>query len=100
MDRGLGAVRVVCRGVTSHWPARQHISGFTVHLPDGSPHPTVFIINATPNPTDPSNIHILLNQPPDATVRIGYGLGSNPNCNAVDDADMPMPAFAPQEILL
>ncbi|MEI6519505.1 MAG: sialate O-acetylesterase [bacterium] len=99
VDRGLGCVRVVCRGVTSHWPVRQHISGFTVHLPDGSPHPTVFIINAAPNPIDPSNIHILLNQPPDATVRIGYGLGSNPNCNAVDDADMPMPAFAPQEIL-
>jgi sialate O-acetylesterase len=100
VDRGLGCVRVVCRGITGYWPSRQYISGFTVHLPDGSPHPTVFIINVAPNPTDPSNIYILLNQSPDATVRIGYGLGSNPNCNAVDDADMPMPAFAPQEILL
>lgn len=35
---------------------------------------------------------------PDATVRVGYGLGLDPRCDLVDEADMPLCAFLPRRM--
>jgi sialate O-acetylesterase len=95
---GLPLVRVVCGGVTGAWWPAYHISGFAVRTPEHEPHPTVQIITAERDPGDATALRLLLSAEPDDQVRIGYGLGLNPFCNAVDDADMPLPAFWEQEI--
>ncbi len=96
---GLPLVRVVCSGVAGGWLPAQHIGGFEVRTPDHEPHPGVQVITAERNPDDPTAIRLLLSAEPDEDTRLGYGLGLNPYCNAVDEADMPLPAFWPQEIL-
>jgi sialate O-acetylesterase len=96
---GLPLVRVVCSGVTGAWWPVYSISGFAVRTPDHAPHPTVLIISAQRDPENPTAFRLLLSAEPDENVRIGYGLGFNPFCNAVDEADMPLPAFWEQEIV-
>ena len=95
---GLPLVRVVCSGVTGGWWPASHISGFEVRTPEHEPHPSVQIITADRDPDDATAIRLLLSAELDDSVRIGYGLGLNPFCNAVDDADMPLPAFWEREI--
>jgi len=38
-------------------------------------------------------VRLLLGAPPDEALRVGYGLGINPYCNVVDEADMPLCTF-------
>jgi sialate O-acetylesterase len=95
---GLPQVRVVCSGVTGAWQPASHISGFAVRAPEHEPHPTVLIIAAERDPEDPTALRLRLSAEPDEQVRIGYGLGFDPFCNAVDEADMPLPAFWEREI--
>jgi sialate O-acetylesterase len=94
----MGMAYVATSGVTGGWNPRQHISGFEVRDHDGQPRDDVFLINAWVDESDLTSIRLLLTAPPDDSVRIGYGLGQNPYCNAVDDADMPLCAFMPMEI--
>jgi sialate O-acetylesterase len=94
--RGYGAAQIVCSGVSEGWEPRQHISGFETRTPEGEPHPSFCVLNARADADDPTRIRVLLNAPPDDSCRLGYGLGLNPFCNAVDAADMPLPAFAPR----
>ena len=96
---GLSRVRVVCEGVTGGWQPRQHISGFGVRDPKGDMHPSVMIIAANADAREPQVINIVLSSPPDDTVRLGYGLGLSPYCNATDAADMPLLAFSSQPVL-
>lgn len=92
---GLGQARLICEGVDGSWKPRHHISGFETRTADGQPHPTITVIKADADTDDPRNIRILFNEPLDDTVLLGYGLGLNPYCNAVDEADMPLCAFLP-----
>ena len=71
------------------------MAGFAIYQADGLPHPDIWIINASRDPEDGTAIRLLLNQPPDATVRVGYGHGADPYCNVVDETDLPLCAFEP-----
>lgn len=95
---GLGWVRVHCDGVSGGWNGRGPISGFEVRDADGQAHPEFYVVDARADEDDPDVIRVLLNSRPDESARLGYGLGLNPICNAVDGSDMPLCAFAPQAI--
>ena len=96
----LGLVRVVCQGVTGGWFPRDCIPGFQVCSEDGKPHPDPEwrVINAFVENENPTTINVLLTHPPDNHVYLGYGLGLDPCCIAVDEADMPLCAFNPKPI--
>jgi sialate O-acetylesterase len=98
-SNGLPLVRVACSGVTGAWQPEQHLGGFAVYTPDHQPHPSVLVLNAERDPDDPTAIRVLLSAAIDDQTRLGYGLGLNPYCNAVDEADLPLPAFWPSEIV-
>jgi hypothetical protein len=93
-----GVVRIVCAGVEGGWHPTEHMAGFAALTPDGLPHPQNRVLDARPDPADPRKIRILLNAPPHDACRIGYGMGFNPYCNVVDEADMPLCAFSPMVI--
>jgi hypothetical protein len=95
---GMPTVRVLCEGVVGRWGPSSNIRGFDIRTPDGDEHPTVAVVNAYPDPGDPSQIEIVLSGDEDG-VRLGYGLGLDPDCSAVDVADMPLPAFAPRRLV-
>lgn len=95
---GFGAARVLCDGVSGGWQPRHHISGFEIRSEDGSVHPRIVVIEANADAREPKVINVILSTPLDDSLRLGYGLGLNPYCNAVDENDMPLPAFAPQPI--
>jgi sialate O-acetylesterase len=94
---GLHQVRVVCDGVDDGWRPASHITGFEVRDRSGERHRSVDVIDAHPQPDDPRNIDLVLSSDGEFNrdLRVGYGLGFNPPCTAVDAADMPLPAFAP-----
>ena len=56
------------------------------------------MIDVSADRADPTAIRVLLSAPPEEGARLGYGLGFNPYCNAVDDADMPLCTFMPRGI--
>jgi len=96
--RGYGAARVECSNVAKSWSPREHIGGFEVRRSDGERHTSICVLNARTDEADPTGIHVLLSAPPDENCFLGYGLGLNPYCNAVDAADMSLPAFLPRTI--
>jgi sialate O-acetylesterase len=95
---GFGVARVLCDGVEGGWSPRTHIGGFSVRDADGQEHPHASIISANADARNPKIINVTLSTPLDDTIHLGYGLGLNPYCNATDEADMPLPAFAAREI--
>ena len=95
---GLGGLRIRCTGVTGNWQPAQRIAGFGIYQSNGEPHPDCWIINASRDPENGTAIRLLLSQPADATVRVGYGRGADPCCNLTDEADLPLCAFWPMEI--
>lgn len=99
LPRGLGAVRLRFGNVNGGWRPRDHMSGFGVCGKKGEPLSDCFVINAAVDRGDDSVIALTLNRPPDATVRVAYGMGANPYCNVVDGEDLPLCAFGPQEVV-
>jgi sialate O-acetylesterase len=95
---GFGIARVVCENVSGGWNPKHHIGGFGIQDESGKTHPKTMIIAANADVRDPKVINVTFNTPLDDSIRLGYGLGLNPYCNAVDDADMPLPAFTAQSI--
>lgn len=95
---GFGMLRVICEGVQGGWNPRHHISGFELRSPAGQLHPEAFVISADGDALDPKIINVMVSTPLGETLRLGYGLGLNPYCNAVDDGDQPLPAFLPQPV--
>lgn len=96
-DRGVGVLHVHCKGVTGGW-AVNPVHGFEILDASGHPHPRNFVVSAGPLPEDPATVEVRLGMQPNATDRIAYGKGLDPCCNLVDEADMPLPAFAPRGI--
>jgi sialate O-acetylesterase len=98
----LHQVRVVCDGVDEGWTPASHITGFEIRDRSGQRHRAVDVIDAHPQPDDPRTINLVLSSDGefDCDLRVGYGLGLNPPCTAVDAADMALPAFAPQPVWL
>jgi hypothetical protein len=93
---GLPTFRVVCEGVTGHWKPGSNIRGFDVCTGAGTPHPTISVVNAYPDPAEPAEIVIVLSGD-DAQLQLAHGLGLDPHCLVVDEGDMPLPAFAPRQ---
>jgi hypothetical protein len=69
-----------------------------VHAEDAKTHPKTMDVAANADARDPKIINVIFNTPLDDSIRLAYGIGLNPYCNAVDDADMPLPAFTAQPI--
>ena len=95
---GFGVARVLCDGVTGGWNPKTHISGFSICDAEGNPHQTSILIEANVDARDPKVINVIVHPSPDETMFLAYGLGLSPYCNAVDEADQPLPTFAPQPI--
>ena len=90
-DRGL--VRLTFTGVTGKWMPADNMAGFDVLTASGQPHPVNHVINAFPDPRDPTALHVRINIPLQPGEQIGYGQGLRPYCNVTDEADMPLCAF-------
>lgn len=86
-------LRVNCANVNGGWHPAQHLSGFELLSTDGTPHASVRVIDVSIAPDDPSALLILLTGQINEPGVLAYGAGLNPYCNAVDEADMPLPAF-------
>lgn len=97
---GLHQVRVVCVGVEGGWRPAGRIAGFELRDGSNRRHRSIEVVDAHPQPDDPRTINLVLSSEGefDAALRVGYGLGFDPACNAVDAADMALPAFAPQPV--
>ena len=99
------ALRVRFRGLIGRWMLSDtqcaHLRGFEVRLPDAEYRAPLYVVNAfvdraAGNGTD---IVVLLNREMDADVKLGYGLGLDPACDLIDEADMPLCAFLPQPVI-
>ena len=95
---GYGTARVLCENVNGGWNPKTRITGFEVSDAEGKLHAKTTAIAANADARNPKTINLILSTPLDESVRIGYGLGLDPCCNAVDDNDMPLPAFTAQAI--
>lgn len=94
-------IRIVCRGVQGGWTAGR-LPGFVFTESDGTPIRRLRVVDAAPDPADPTCILVLSSWwagPALDGVHVAYGQGYDPMCLAVDEADLPLPAFAPQPIL-
>lgn len=99
---GLWRIRVACMGVTAGWTPSTHLPGFRLCDEHGSSVPGLGIIEARPDPADPTSIELTTTAwtPAELSgVHVAYGLGYDPVCIAVDGADLPLPAFAPLPIV-
>lgn len=95
---GFGTARVLCEGVNGGWNPKTNITGFEVRNAENQKHTRVFVIAANADTRDPKTINVIFNAPLDESIHLGYGLGLDPKCNAVDDNDQPLPAFSAQKI--
>lgn len=95
---GATILHLECDGVAVGWQCPHIIPGFSLHLPDGTPHPCVFAVNATVNAHKPHVIDILLNAELKEPVGLAYGLGRAPICLLADAEDMPLCAFLPMQV--
>lgn len=96
------ALRVRCTGVRGGWRAAEFLPGFRLTDREGVPVARLGIVDAHPDPADPSSIVLVTNPllPSElAGVHVSYGQGFDPVCLAVDEADLPLPAFAAQPIV-
>ncbi len=91
-------LRLVLGGVTGRLHPSENMSGFSLHND-----PSLQIWNAdveddVPCPLHGASIRLLVNRKPAAAACLAYGQGPHAYCNVVDEADMPLCAFAPQRI--
>ena len=92
-ERGFGLVRLVCSGVTGGWQPADHLGGFSIHDAAGHPIPGNALFRVCRDPEDPGAIRLWTNQPLREGDCVAYGMGLNPACTVVDEADMPLCAF-------
>jgi sialate O-acetylesterase len=98
MHYGMGALKLVCDGVTGELSPSHHMSGFQICNADGSMCKENLVMDARRDPKDPSSVRLILNYPPADGQCLAYGLGTNPYCNVVDSEDMSLPSFTPMKI--
>ena len=101
----VNAIRVRFSGVTGDWRVTDNLRGFEVRLPEAEYRDPLYVVNAWVDPAGDgaeeyfrTDIIVLLNREMDVQVKLGYGLGLNPACDLVDEADMPLCAFLPQGV--
>jgi sialate O-acetylesterase len=94
------AIRARFGGLAGGWTARDNIRGFEVRVPEPAYRAPLFVVNAWVDGAEGggTDVIVLLNRPAEEDARLGYGLGVNPACDLVDQADMPLCAFLPRQI--
>lgn len=92
-DRNFGETDLTITGVTGAWQPARGIHGFSVLDAAGKPHASIGVTTAFRHPRKPGMIVVRTNLLPKRGDQIAYGQGLFPICNAVDEADMPLPAF-------
>lgn len=90
------ALRIILDGVTGRLRPAENIGGFSIQDNDEMMQLWSADVRDDDTDGDPNTacIRLLLNQNPSPTLRLAYGQGMAPQCNLVDDADMPLCAFA------
>jgi len=88
-----GIVRIKTKGVAKRWFPSDNILGFGPYTPSGDEHPVNHVFNVAPDRTDPTSLIVKTSLPIGKGDILGYGLGMNPSCNAVDQDDMTLCAF-------
>lgn len=97
---GLCLLTVSCSGVTGSWQGTG-LRGFSLTDANGVAIQRLRIVDAHPDPSNRLNIRVVTNvADPSALTgaHLAHGLGYDPDCRAVDEADLPLPAFAPQQV--
>jgi sialate O-acetylesterase len=93
-DGSRNGLRVNIRGAAGRLAPASNIQGFTVRPPAGEIVAPLFVVNAWVDSSGGTDeVIVLLNREPEEAARLGYGIGINPVCNLVDEADMALPAF-------
>jgi hypothetical protein len=83
--------------MTGGWQRTDAIRGFSLHAEEGSGEPPLFPINARVDEDAGDNSVILLpSRPLGRGEKVGYGIGTDPVCDLVDEADMPLCSFMPR----
>lgn len=90
---GRTETRVTCTGVTGSWNPADHIAGFSIYDAEGNPIPDNYVFRVYRDPANPAAIILRTNLALKPGDLVGYGMGVNPYCNVVDDADMGLCAF-------
>lgn len=91
------AVRIRFGGVSGGWQRTDGIRGFSLHAAEGSREEAPFPINAwVDEEAGDDSVILLVSRPLGRGEKIGYGLGTDPVCDLVDGADMPLPSFMPR----
>lgn len=97
---GLCLLTVTCSGVTGAWQGTS-LRGFSLTDANGVAIQRLRIVDAHPDPSNSLDIRIVTNVADPLALtgaHLAYGLGYNPDCRTVDAADLPLPAFAPQQV--
>ncbi len=95
----VNAIRVRFNGLEGNWNRKTCIGGFSVHLPDEKYRPPLNVVNVWVDPEGSGNdIIVLLNREMEPDVKLGYGLGLDPDCDLADEADQPLCAFLPRPV--
>lgn len=97
---GLCLLTVACSGVTGSWQGTG-FRGFSLTDANGVIVDRLRIVDAHPDSSNRLNIRVVTNvADPSALTgaHLAHGLGYDPDCRAVDEADLPLPAFAPQQV--
>lgn len=95
--------------MTGAWSRTETIRGFALHAAEGGegaggPDPSdagapPVLINAwVDEDAADGSVLLLLDRPPLPGERISYAFGTDPRCDLVDGADMPLCAFMPRPI--
>jgi hypothetical protein len=89
------AIRVRFSGVTGQWLHTDNLRGFEAHMPAGQYRMPLYVVNAWVDQANGTDVIVLLNREMDADTQLGYGLGLNPVCELIDEADTPLCSFLP-----
>lgn len=92
-DRDMGETDLYFTGVTGAWQPARQIHGFSLLNKAGESHPKKSVTTAFRHPKKTDVIVVRTNVVLEPGDQIAYGAGLFPICNAVDEADMPLPAF-------
>jgi len=91
------AIRIEFAGLAGHWRASAGLRGFDVRLDSPERHDPLYVVNAwvERESGNGNDVIVLLNREPDRDVplSLAYGFGTNPICELVDEADMPLCAY-------
>jgi hypothetical protein len=94
-------LRIRFQGTTGAWSRTEMIRGFALHAEegDGAGGPPVIVNAWTDEEAADGSVLLLLDRLPLAGERISYAFGTDPLCDLVDGADMPLCAFMPRRIV-